>query len=105
MGTRNLESWRGIARAYSSLESESPLSGESKAIAGHDLQRVMEIVNTQIEDPLLRRKISATFQIRTKYQAIGEILNLHLVDDPDLAVEIAEAAGGADVDRGGYLTS
>jgi len=32
-------------------------------------------------------------------------MDRYLADDPDLAVEMAEAAAGDEVDRGGYLAS
>lgn len=100
---RSIEDWRNQVRAYSQLEAQSRMHAQAKSINGADLQKVMEIVNKEVKDDLARRMISATFQVRTKYEALGEIINKHLKDDPNLAIEIAEAAAGAEVDRGNYL--
>lgn len=99
---RTLEEWRGIVRQMKSMETSSILSDEAKIIDGESLKAAMALAE-QIEDVEVKRMVSMAFTIRTRYEAIDEIIEKHLVGDPELAIEIAEAAGGAAYDSGVYL--
>jgi hypothetical protein len=99
---RGIEDWKKIVEQMLSLESGSRLAAESRVIGAHELKAAMAIVEKNIEDVALRRKISALFMIRTKYEALHEIIGKHLADDPECACELAEAAAGIEVMQGGY---
>jgi hypothetical protein len=103
MSKRTLEQWKEHIARSKAMEGGSMLSAEMKNIGGREFAEAMKIVDDRIEDPILRRRIRATFTVRTKYEALHEIVETMLADDPGLACDFIEAAASVDADHGGYL--